>query len=336
MAMPAHCLIEGYFAETEGKIGGPYRIGFRMRMPIGWNGKFLFQGGGGSNGVVGDALGFAGVGSTPALMRGYAVIAQDSGHDNARNTRASHGGELVFGHDPVARANYGHASLKQTYDLAQYLIIAHYARKSETNMFWGCSKGGQEGMAFAQRYPDAFDGIVASAPGFSLPKAALTQAWDTQQFAGILRANGETPSIASLKKSFSPAQFGLAREASLTACDALDGTKDGMVNAIGQCTTARVLPELKARQCQAGQSADCLSSAQIDALTAVMSGPKNSKGEALYADWPWDGGIGTPGWNVWKIGAENGPPALNVVLESDSKLSALISCSCDAACEELD
>jgi hypothetical protein len=31
------------------------------------------------------------------------------------------------------------------------------------------------------------------------------------------------------------------------------------------------------------------------------AGPKNSKGEALYSDWPVDGGVGTGNWRMWKV-----------------------------------
>ena len=189
--LPAHCLVEGYFAERPGLVGGPYRIGFRMRLPGDWNGRFLFQGGGGSNGVVGDATGPNGPGFPSALARGYAVVAQDSGHDNDRNNIPTMGGNLVFGHDPQARADYGHASLKPVNDLAHHIMRDFYGRDSQTDLFFGCSKGGQEGMAFAQRYPTAFDGIVATAPGMSLPRAAVAEAWDTQAFARVLVARGE-------------------------------------------------------------------------------------------------------------------------------------------------
>jgi Tannase and feruloyl esterase len=49
-----------------------------------------------------------------------------------------------------------------------------------------------------------------------------------------------------------------------------------------------------------------------------MAGPKNKSGKALYADWAWDNGMADPGWRVWKVGLENGPPALNVVLGGGS------------------
>lgn len=319
--LPAHCLVEGYFGEREGRLGGSYRTGFRMRLPLGWNGRFLFEGGGGSNGVIRTATGINGAGNPSALERGYAVIAQDSGHDNERNNLPSHGGDLVFGHDPQARADYGHSSLKPVYDLGQHIVTAFYGRESETNLFWGCSKGGQEGMAFAQRYPDAFDGIVAIAPGMSLPRAAVAQAWDTQALAGIISARGEQPTVDGLRTVFSSEQFDLVRESTLAACDRLDGTADGIVAAIGQCTTARVEPELRTRQCNGNGANDCLQTAQVDALVRIMDGPRDAAGNSLYSNWAWDGGVGAPGWQVWKTGLVGGPPSLNVVLGGNALAS---------------
>ena len=318
VSAPPHCLVEGYFAERPGLVGGPYRIGFRMRLPQAWNGRYLFTGGGGSNGVVGDALGFAGGGVSPGLMRGYAVIAQDSGHDNTRNNLPDHGGDLVFGHDPEARRNYGFASLKPAYDVGRHVIRAFYGRDSKTNLFWGCSKGGQEGMAFAQRYPDAFDGIFAMAPGFALPRAALAEAWDTQQFAAILRARGENPTVPGLKTALTPAQSALLSEATLAACDKLDGAADGMINAIGQCTAARVLPELRKHLCTPGAIGACLEPGQLSAVERLMAGPRNRSGKPLYTSWPWDAGLGLPGWRLWTVGLDKGPPSLNVVLGAGS------------------
>ena len=318
VAAPAHCLVEGYFGERPGLVGGTYRIGFRLRLPQAWNGRYLFTGGGGSDGVVGDALGFVGGGATPGLLRGYAVIAQDAGHDNTRNNQPDHCGDLVFGHDPQARRDYGFASLKPSYDVGRHVIRAFYGRDSKTNLFWGCSKGGQEGMAFAQRYPDAFDGIFAMAPGFALPRAALAEAWDTQQFAGILRGRGENPTVAGLKTALTPVQSALVSQATLAACDSLDGAADGMINAIGQCTAARVLPELRKHLCAPGATGACLAPDQLAAIERLMAGPRNSAGKPLYAAWPWDAGVGLPGWRLWTVGLDNGPPSLNVVLGAGS------------------
>lgn len=316
--LPAHCLVEGHFGEHQGTVGGPYSTGFRMRLPGDWNGRFFFNGGGGSNGVVADASGFNGPGNRTALERGYAVIAQDSGHDNARNTVAEFGGNLVFGHDPQARADYGHASLKPSYDLGRHLIRRAYGREATTKVFWGCSKGGQEGMAFAQRYPEAFDGIVAAAPGFSLPRAALAEAWDVQQFASILKAGAKPVTLNNLKGAITPAQMTLVADTVKNTCDGDDGIKDGIVGAVGKCTSARIIPALRQKLCQAETVGVCLSGPQITALSGMMDGPRNKSGKALYSSWAWDTGMAEPGWRVWKVGLENGPPALNVMLGGGS------------------
>lgn len=323
--LPAHCLIEGHYGDREGRIGGHYSIGFRMRLPEVWNTRFLFQGGGGSNGVVGDATGPNGAGNPLALMRGYAVIAQDSGHDNTTNTLPSHQNELVFGFDPEARRNYGHASLPQTNALAHYLMDAFYGRDSATNLYWGCSKGGQEGMAFAQRYPDAFDGIVTMAPGMSLPRAALAQAWDVQQVASVLKARGEAVTVNGLKSAFSHDQLQLVADSALKICDGDDGVVDGVIAAVGQCTSARVVPELRRHQCGKGTSQTCLEDAQITALERMIEGPHDSTGKPLYAPFTWDRGIAAPGWAIWKTGLVNGPPSLNVLLGGGSLAAVFTS-----------
>jgi Tannase and feruloyl esterase len=322
--LPGHCEVTGHYGERPGLIGGPYRTQFHMRLPAAWNGRYFFQGGGGSNGVIGDALGQNGPGNPSAIERGYAVISQDSGHDNATNTLASRGGDLVFGHDPQARADYGHTSLKPSYDLGLYLLRSAYGRDPQTKIFWGCSKGGQEGMAFAQRYPEAFDGIVAAAPGFALPRAAIAEAWDVQQFASVLRAEGKPVTLDNLKSAISDDQMKLVTQTVRATCDRDDGLEDGILGAVGKCTSARIIPALRKKICVAGNVGTCLSNPQITALANIMAGPKNKSGKALYANWAWDSGMAEPGWRVWKVGLENGPPALNVMLGGGS-LAAVFS-----------
>src|SRR4051794_35709511 len=49
---PDHCLIRGKINERTGIDGKPYAIGYELRLPATWNGKFFFQGGGGVDGVL--------------------------------------------------------------------------------------------------------------------------------------------------------------------------------------------------------------------------------------------------------------------------------------------
>ena len=81
--LPEYCRADGVIDERIGRGGKPYAIGFAIALPRNWNGRYLFQGGGGLNGTVQLPLGAAAAGTAPALARGYAVISTDSGHTGA-------------------------------------------------------------------------------------------------------------------------------------------------------------------------------------------------------------------------------------------------------------
>ncbi len=319
--LPAHCEIIGVAQERDGANHQHYAIRFHLRLPDAWTARFLFEGGGGLDGDIGNATG-----PGNAVGQGYAVVSQDSGHSNATNSDPAHNGPAAFGFDPQARENYGHASLKITADAAKAIIKAYYGKGPDHSYFVGCSKGGQEGMAFAQRYPDEFDGILVTAPGFALPRAAIAEAWDTQSFANLARTKSGSVPFDGLSKVFSASDYALARDAILDACDGLDGLKDGMVGDARACTDALVLPKLAARTCTGPKTDACLSAAQVAALTRVVHGPRNSRGETLYSDWAWPSGISAPDWAMWKTGTPDGRvPALNVVLGGPAMASIFMT-----------
>ena len=78
--MPAHCVVEGAINPRTGAGGQSFAIGFELRLPANWNGRLLFQGGGGMDGVLNEAVGaipVSGATAPPALNRGYAVVSTD-------------------------------------------------------------------------------------------------------------------------------------------------------------------------------------------------------------------------------------------------------------------
>ena len=56
---PEHCLVRGAIDKRIGFGGKTFAIGFEMRLPVKWERRFLFQGGGGMDGAVRPALGAA-------------------------------------------------------------------------------------------------------------------------------------------------------------------------------------------------------------------------------------------------------------------------------------
>jgi pimeloyl-ACP methyl ester carboxylesterase len=303
-SLPDHCRLRGVLDDRVGRAGVRYAIGFELRLPALWNRRFYFQGGFGTDGSVDAAVGGL-VGRGSALSLGYAVVSTDAGHAGA-------GPE--FGIDPQARVDYGYRAIDRVTRRAKELIARAYGSEPERSYFVGCSNGGRQGFVGAQRFPDLFDGIVAGAPGFNLPKAAIAEAWNTQAIAAIatrVDANG-SPFLAD---TFSDADLALLSNAVLGACDANDGLADGIVDDLLGC---RFDPAVLA--CPVEKTSLCLSEAQIGALKKVFAGPIDSLGEPLYSDFPYDGGIGDPSpigsLRGWTLGNPHlpGNSALNITL----------------------
>ena len=303
----AHCFVRGVINPRTGVGGKPYGIQFELRLPAAWNDKFLFQGGGGTDGFVAPALGSIpsqGSTATPALIRGYAVASQDGGHQ---------GIDTSFAQDQQARLDYAYASTGQVTTVAKQIIQRFYGTPARKSYFMGCSNGGREAMMAAQRYPTEFDGIVAGNPGFRLAYAAVGEAWDSQQFMRVAPVNAQGEKIVA--SAFTQAELDLVSGAVLARCDARDGLEDGVINAWEQCDFQ---PSIL--QCPAGGAGDCLSGEKVEVLKAVFDGAKNSRGNNVYASWPWDAGINTDGWRVWKLGTSQSaqPNAINYTMGASS------------------
>ena len=68
---PPFCMVHGVIDQRKGVGGVTYGIGFELRLPANYEGRFLFQGGGGMDGVIRPAVGNAsGANANPGLARG--------------------------------------------------------------------------------------------------------------------------------------------------------------------------------------------------------------------------------------------------------------------------
>lgn len=314
--LPEHCEVTASINQRTGVDGYPYEIKMRLRMPADWNGRFFMEGGAGTNGSLSAALGSLGGGQTSnALSRRFATVSTDGGHDNAVNNNPAALGSVAFGMDPQARLDHGYNSYDQVTLAGKSAVSTFYGRGPDKSYFIGCSEGGREGMMFSQRFPAHYDGIVAGAPGYQLPKAGISGAWTTQSLAPA--AVGVDPDGAPLvNKSFSDPDLYLLTQAILGSCDALDGLADGIVGNYSACqslfdpSTALNPATGQPLRCTGAKTDDCLSPVQVDAIKRAMSGPVDTAGTALYNKWPWDAGMsglnGTTyfqGWRSWWLGS---------------------------------
>lgn len=303
--LPVYCKVHGSIHTRVGADGAQYAIQFEVRLPANWNGKLLFQGGGGLDGVVQPALGFVNPVAIPALSRGYAVVSTDSGHQGVSNTS--------FGREQQARIDYAYNAIGEVTHIAKEILAHYYGTSAQHSYFVGCSNGGREGMIAAQRYPLEFDGVVAGDPGFELSHAAIGEAWDNETFNAI--ATKDRAGRPILSQAFSPSDLSLLSKAVLHKCDRLDGIEDGEINNLAAC---KFDPEELV--CQGPKGPSCLTKEQVGALKRSFNGAHSSSGAELYASWPYDAGISDMGWRVWKLGtAETGEAnAINETLGARS------------------
>jgi feruloyl esterase len=162
-------------------------------------------------------------------------------------------------------------------------------------------------MVASSRFADQFDGYVAANPGFNLPKAAIAEQWDTQQFMSAATP-GQLP-----KDAFPATAMNLVAQKILAKCDALDGVADGMVNDRVACQAAFSIAN-DVPTCTGAPGASCLTAAQKTALQNVFGGARDSTNHSLYASWPMDPGVSGQNWRFWKLDAGFAPFPFNAVI----------------------
>jgi pimeloyl-ACP methyl ester carboxylesterase len=278
-AVPAHCRVDGVIDERTGRDGKPYGIGFAVALPTDWNGRFLFQGGGGLNGSVQPPVGGGYAGDRSALARGFAVASTDSGH---RST----GFDGSFFRDQQATLNFLYQAVAEVTVVAKAIVARHYGKAHDHAYFVGCSTGGREAMLMSQRFPNYFDGIVAAAPAArtSFSNLGLRYATVTLNAIAPRDADGKPQTRAALSDS----DRRLFIDGILESCDALDGHKDGFIFAPQSCAFD---PQKLA--CKGDKKDGCLSNAQVKAIRAVMQGPRTASGRQVYPGYFYDTGIAT-------------------------------------------
>jgi hypothetical protein len=296
--VPAHCLFRVTVDQRPSMVEGvSFGTGIELRLPLAWNGRLLFQGGGGLNGVLNPALGTVS-GFPSALARGFAVVSTDGGHRGRSAVDSS------FAVDQQAKLDFAYQAVQRTTREAKALINRYYGRKPDYSYFMGCSTGGREAMMAAQRLPLEFDGVVSGNASFNLTRVAMNQIWSLQTVTRVAPkdANGKP----RLSEAFTDAQLKAVSAAVLKQCDGLDGLEDGMINDYKAC---RFDPASLKCGAQGADAQPCLSAPQVEALKDILGGARNPRGESLYGATPFDTGIALPAWRAMHLGTATSPPA---------------------------
>jgi feruloyl esterase len=296
-AVPAHCRLDGVMDERIGRDGKPYGIGFAVALPAKWNGRFLFQGGGGLNGSVQAPSGGQYAGEQSALLRGFAVASTDSGHQGAVFDGS-------FFRDQQATLDFLYQAVAEVTVVAKAIIARHYGKPQDHAYFVGCSTGGREAMMMSQRFPDYFDGIVAAAPAARTSFSNLGLRFATATLNAI--APRDAQDHPQTREALGETDRKLLIAGVLEACDALDGSQDGMVFAPQNCPF-----DPGTLVCKGAKQQGCLSGPQVNAIRTIMQGPRTASGRQVYPGYFYDTGIantqGLPGILAGPVIPEGGP-----------------------------
>ena len=311
MTLPAFCRLDGVLDRRTGADGKPYGIGFALALPGEWNGRFLFQGGGGLNGSVQPPLGTVATGGVPGLARGFAVVSTDSGHSGQVF-------DASFMAEQQAALDFAYQAIGRVAVLAKQIIAQHYGKAPDRSYFAGCSTGGREGMVMAQRHPTYFDGIIIGAPAMRTNFSGIGDEWVATMLNQVAPKNEK--GLPNTRQALSDGDKKAVIDGFLNACDAGDGLKDGMVF---NTTACRFDP--KALVCKGAKAEGCLSVEQAAALEKGFAGPKDSKGRQVYPGFLFDTGIAaTQGIPGLLHGGLNpvGPPFSATAMDVDAKAAA--------------
>lgn len=281
IALPAYCRLQATLDRRQGVDGQPYGIGFALALPQDWNGRLLFQGGGGFNGILANPLGVGVAGGMPGLVRGFAVVTTDSGH------RAPGGNALdaTFLRDQQATIDFAYRAVERVTAVAKLIMARHYAQPVAHSYYVGCSTGGREAMVAAQRQPLEFDGVIAGSPNMRINYAVLGVDWINVQLNQVAPRDANGRSLT--REALSSTQKQAVIDGIRNACDAADGLEDGLVFNTSAC---RFDP--KTLVCGGTNGGGgCLTAGQAAALERAFAGPRTSTGRQLYPPFPYDTGI---------------------------------------------
>lgn len=268
--LPAFCRVTGVLEPSDDS-----EIRFEVWMPEQrWNARLLGSGNGGFAGSIWYGQ-FASY-----LKRGFAVAGSDAGHQ-AEGTDAS----WAYGH-PEKVKDFGWRAVHLTAEIAKQILKAYYGKSEEKAYFDACSDGGREALMEAQRFPEDYDGILAGAPA---------NAWSTMLAAGA----GVMQSLMGDPKTYIPdMKLPAIQKASLAACDAQDGVKDGVIGDPAKC---RFDPEVLL--CKSKETLDCLTQPQVETLKTLYAGAKDAQGKIVFPGFSMGD---ETGWKEWVVGEDPG------------------------------
>ena len=195
--------------------GDTIPVKYAFPEPSTFKNRFYLAGGGGFS-LSSDATG--------GLAYGAASGATSAGYD-AFNF--SFDEKVLYGNGSInwdATYAFAYTALGELTKIGKPFTQAFYGAQDTKihTYFEGCSDGGREGMSQVQRWGEEYDGVIAGAPAFRFAQQQVNHVYP----AAIEAINGYYPPPCALDKIVN---------ATIAACDPLDGRTDGVISRTDLC-----------------------------------------------------------------------------------------------------
>ncbi|CAK7198041.1 hypothetical protein SEUCBS139899_000699 [Sporothrix eucalyptigena] len=263
---------------THGAAGDRVRV--EVWLPLeetAWNGRFQATGGSGFEaGLFASALG-------PAVAEGYAAASTDAGVGITGNFPLQANATTAL--TTQLLTNFASLSVHEMAVVGKALVQQLYGKPAAKSYFTGCSTGGRQGMMEAQRYPADFDGILSASPAINWDRLLAAMLWP----------------FSALQQQFPPGGTGEVvpqcvldafQGGVLSACDALDGVKDGIIAQPGSCTFDPTTLVGRGIACSnagggsgnssTGATSITITAAHAAVFSKILAGPKSPNGQQLW------------------------------------------------------
>ncbi|KAK5798125.1 hypothetical protein VI817_004416 [Penicillium citrinum] len=255
--------------------------------------KRFYVGGGGGYSLSSDATG--------GLEYGAAGGASSAGYDALNGV--SYDDVVLYGNGSInwdATYMFGYQALGEMTQVGKYFTKGFYGLDSGSKLYTyyeGCSDGGREGMSQVQRWGEEYDGVITGAPAFRYAQ---------QQVHHIFSSEVEK----TLDYYPPPCELAKIVNATIAACDPLDGRTDGVISRTDLCMlnfnltsiigekyycaaeTATSLGFGFSKRQAAGSTTSyqpaqsgTVSAEGVAVAQAIYDGLHNTKGERAYLSW---------------------------------------------------
>ncbi|KAI1401698.1 hypothetical protein F4819DRAFT_316033 [Hypoxylon fuscum] len=191
-------------------------VKYAFPQPSDFKNRFYVAGGGGFS-LASDATG--------GLPYGAVGGATDAGYDAFSNTYDE---VVLYGNGSInwdATYMFSYQALGEMTKIGKPFAQAFYGLSDDTKVYTyyeGCSDGGREGMSQVQRYGEEYDGAITGAPAFRFAQQQVFHVYS---------------SVVQKTLDYVPPPCELAKivNATIAACDPLDGRTDGVVSRTDLC-----------------------------------------------------------------------------------------------------